>query len=258
MSNLLRNKTILVAGAGGLFGGVIVKEALEQGAEVFATDINVVAMKKRLELLDVNIQSNLLNLQCLDITDESSVRSLFGELDKVLHGAVNATYPRNNNYGQHFFDVTLDSFNENLALHLGSAFLFSQQCAAYFKNVNTDFSLVNISSIYGVIAPKFDVYENTSMTMPVEYAAIKSALLHLNKYVNTYVCDSKFRINSVSPGGIFDNQSTQFLEQYKKYTHGKGMLDVKDSVGAVIFLLSDNARFVTDQNIIVDDGFSIK
>ncbi len=99
--------------------------------------------------------------------------------------------------------MSLDSFNENIALHLGSAFIFTQQCAKYFKNKNTPFTLVNISSIYGVIAPKFEIYNGTPMTMPVEYAAIKSAILHLNKYVVTYVNDSRFRINSVSPGGIF-------------------------------------------------------
>lgn len=257
MPNLLSSKTILVAGAGGLLGSVVVKEAMKQGAQVIAADINLDGMKSRLELLDVNVESSQLKFKCLDITDESSVKSLFEELHTVVHGAVNATYPRNKTYGSHFFDVTLNSFNENLALHLGSAFLFTQQCAAYFNRVGSDFSLVNISSIYGVIAPKFEVYENTSMTMPVEYAAIKSALLHLNKYVNVYVCDSRFRINSVSPGGIFDSQPESFLKKYKENTHGAGMLDVNDIIGSILFLLSDGAQFVTGQNIIVDDGFSL-
>lgn len=257
MHNLLSSKTILVAGAGGLLGGVVVKDAMKQGAQVIAADINLDGMKNRLDSLGVNIESSQLKFRSLDITDESSVKSLFEELHTVLHGAVNATYPRNKTYGSHFFDVTLNSFNENLALHLGSAFLFTQQCAAYFKRVDTEFSLVNISSIYGVIAPKFEVYENTAMTMPVEYAAIKSALLHLNKYVTAYVCDSRFRINSVSPGGILDSQPEPFLKKYKENTHGVGMLDVNDMIGSILFLLSDEAKFVTGQNIIIDDGFSL-
>lgn len=257
MSKTLRNKAILVAGAGGLLGGVVVKKALNQGSQVIAADINLEGMKKRLESIDVNLQSSQLKVQSLDITNESSVKSLFKELGTNIHGAVNATYPRNKTYGRHFFDVTLESFNENLALHLGSAFIFTQQCAAYFKERDTGFSLVNISSVYGVIAPKFEVYDNTPMTMPVEYAAIKSALLHLNKYVNAYVCDSRFRINSVSPGGIYDSQPESFLQKYKENTHGAGMLDVNDIVGSILFLLSDEAQFVTGQNIIVDDGFSL-
>lgn len=142
-------------------------------------------------------------------------------------------------------------------MHLGSSFLFTQQCAAYFKKHQTPLSLVNISSIYGVVAPDFTIYENTSMTMPVEYAAIKSGLLHLNKYAVKYVNNSCFRINSVSPGGIFDCQPEMFLEAYKKKPHGAGMLDVRNMVGSIIYLLSNQSEFVTGQNIVVDDGFSL-
>ncbi|MNI21023.1 Glucose 1-dehydrogenase B [compost metagenome] len=153
--------------------------------------------------------------------------------------------------------MSLASFNENISLHLGSAFLFTQQCASYFKAHETAFSLVNISSIYGVVAPKFDIYNNTKMTMPVEYAAIKSAIQHLSKYAVAYVNDSRFRVNNVSPGGIFDNQPETFCQAYKSHTHGAGMLDVTEIIGSIMFLLSEQSRYVTGQNIIVDDGFSL-
>jgi len=95
------------------------------------------------------------------------------------------------------------------------------------------------------------------MPMPVEYAAIKSALQNLNKYAVTYVNDSRFRINCVSPGGIFDHQPDPFLQAYSKHTHGAGMLDVSEITGSVLFLLSKQSRYVTGQNIIIDDGFSL-
>jgi len=193
----------------------------------------------------------------VDATKECSVKNCYTQQTKHICGAVNSTYLLNKTYVRHFFEVSLDSFNENLSLHLGSAFLFTQQCAAYFKCKQQPFSLVNISSIYGVVAPKFDIYNNTPMTMPVEYAAIKSAIQHLNKYVVSYVNDSGFRINCVSPGGIFDHQPEAFLKAYKEKTHGAGMLDVKEVVGSVLFLLSEQSRYVTGQNIIVDDGFSL-
>lgn len=256
MEKLLENKTILIAGAGGLLGSLLVSKIIAQGGRVIAADINKKAMKERLESLDVDITDEYLTLTTLDITNEKSVSELF--LSHIgIDGAVNSTYPRNKTYGAHFFDVSLESFNENISLHLGSAFLFTQQCAKYFKNSNTPFSLVNISSIYGVIAPKFEIYNNTPMTMPVEYAAIKSAIQHLIKYTVAYVNDSRFRINCVSPGGIFDNQPSAFLDAYKKNTHGAGMLDVEEIVGSILFLLSEQSRYVTGQNIIVDDGFSL-
>lgn len=256
MNNLLKGKKILIAGGAGLLGAKIVKEILAQGAKVIAVDIDIDLMRRKLITQNIDISQKELILEKLDLTNEKDVKSFFSTYSGIS-GAVNSTYPRNKTYGAHFFDVSLDSFNENLSLHLGSAFLFTQQCANYFKKHETSFSLVNISSIYGVVAPKFEIYENTPMTMPVEYSAIKSAILHLNKYVTAYVNDSRFRINSVSPGGIFDHQPDDFLEAYKKNTHGSGMLDVDEVVGSILFLLSDQSKYVTGQNIIVDDGFCL-
>lgn len=256
MEKQLENKTILIAGAGGLLGSHLVSAILAQGGKVIAADINIDAMTKRLISLGVNVNNKHLLRTTLDVTNEASVSELFAT-DINIDGAVNATYPRNKTYGTHFFDVSLDSFNENVSLHLGSAFLFTKQCARYFKKYENSFSVVNISSIYGVVAPKFEIYEETKMTTPVEYAAIKSAIIHLNKYIVAYIDNSKFRVNSISPGGIFDHQPKSFLKAYKKQTHGKGMLDVDDVIGAVLFLLSEQSKYMTGQNIVVDDGFSL-
>jgi len=257
MNELLNNKKLLIAGAGGLLGSRLVADALSQGATIVAADINVEAMQKRLAGLGVELDGVAIEFVELDVTDEANMRDFFDRHDGALDGAVNTTYPRNKTYGQHFFDVTLESFNENLSLHLGSAFLFTKEAAAYFKRHQQPFSLVNLSSIYGVVAPKFDIYENTPMTTPVEYAAIKSAIQHMSKYAAAYVNDSRFRVNCVSPGGILDDQPEPFLKAYKANTHGIGMLDVRDVIGSVLFLLSEQSRYVTGQNIIVDDGFSL-
>lgn len=251
---MLENKKILVIGAAGLLGSNVVKSSQRLGAKVIAADLCLDAMLKKLN--DSVIDLDRITFERLDITNSSDVANLFekyGDID----GAVNCTYPRNKAYGAHFFDVELNSFNENVTLHLGSAFLFTQQCAKYFKQHEKAFSLVNIASVYGVIAPKFEVYESTGMTMPVEYAAIKSAILHLSKYAVKYVNNSRFRINSISPGGIFDNQPRRFVTAYTENTHGAGMLDVSEFMGTICFLLSDDSKFITGQNIVVDDGFSL-
>jgi len=253
---MLKDKKILVVGAGGLLGARVVSSALKQGGNVVAVDIDLQELRTKLIKQGINFEDQKLETNRLDITNENEVKEFFKE-QIGLSGAVNCSYPRNNTYGNHFFDVSLASFNENLALHLGSSFLLMQQCAAYFNLNKQPFSLVNISSVYGVVAPDFDIYDNTAMTMPVEYAAIKSAIIHLNKYVSKYVSDSCFRVNSVSPGGILDKQPELFLEKYKAQTNGKGMLGMDDVTGSIMFLLSEQAKYINGQNIIVDDGFSL-
>ena len=256
MNEILAGETVLVIGAGGLLGSKVTKHALDQGAKVLAVDLNRDYLKKKLLDNSVNVSSPNLEISVLDITDEQSLIK-FLQKNRKITGAVNCSYPRNSAYGAPFYDVKLSDFNENLSLHLGSSFLFIQQCAKYFDLNRKPFSLVNISSIYGVVAPEFDLYEGTTMTMPVEYAAIKSSILHLSKYAIKYVNNSLFRINTVSPGGILDKQPESFLHSYRALTNGTGMLEVKDIVGTIVFLLSPMSKFVTGQNIIVDDGFTL-
>lgn len=252
---MLTGKTIIVAGAAGRLGREVVTAALQAGANVVGIDRNVDAIEDLIATPNDRFRAHVGDIKEVEALRGwlTSTAAFYGSVD----GAVNATYPRGATYGDMFFDVTLSSFNENVGLHLGSYFLFMQQCAKYAVERGDTFSLVSFSSIYGSIAPRFDIYEGTSMTMPVEYAAIKSGIEHLTRYVNAVAKGSRFRANCVSPGGIQAGQPKSFVDNYQKYSRTKGMLSPKDISGAVLFLLSDSSEFVVGQNIVVDDGFSL-
>jgi len=253
---VLVGKTILVTGAAGLLGKAVVKYLFEQGAFVIATDLDKDQLAESLASNKIDITHERLQLETLDLLDEDQVKGFFQSLN-VIDGAVNCCYPRNANYGKHFFEVTMNSFNQNVSMSLGSAFLLTQQCAAFFMRTKAPISLVNVASIYGVVAPDFSIYQDTPMTMPVEYAAIKSALIHLNKYAVNYIGDSAFRVNSVSPGGLLDGQPESFLAAYKNKALGQGMLSSDDITGTIGYLLSQESKFLNGQNLVVDDGFSL-
>lgn len=251
---------IAVVGAAGLVGRTLVSGLLEKNYRIVAADVS----QQALDALLATVSSNNLETVVTDITSEDSVSGLLAYCQQTMGGmvgAVNCSYPRSANYGQDLLSVSIDDFNESINLHLGGYFLFTRQCLAYSIDHATPFSLVNFSSVYGSMAPDFSLYEGTSMTMPVEYAAIKSAVIQLNRYMAAYVKTKErgrqFRINSVSPGGLLDGQNSAFLDRYGSRCVSKGMLDPADLTGAVGFLLSTDSLYVTGQDIVVDDGFTL-
>lgn len=249
----LKNKVIVVTGGAGLLGSAFCKEIAKEGGTVIVADLNI----ERAEIVSKAIEGS--GVLKLDITSRQSLeeaietlKNKYGQIDALVNNA----YPRNKNYGRHFFDVEYSDFCENLNLNLGGYFLASQCFLKCFSEQGNG-NIVNISSVYGVIAPRFNIYDNTKMTMPVEYAAIKSGLIHLTKYMAKYVSGKNIRVNCISPGGILDGQPDEFLEKYKSYCSNKGMLNPQDLCGALIFLLSAESQFVNGQNLIVDDGFTL-
>ena len=118
-------------------------------------------------------------------------------------------------------------------------------------------NIINISSIQGVLAPKFSHYSGTKMFSGIEYTACKTAIIAITRYMAKYLKNKNIRINCVSPGGILNNQDPQFLESYSKSCINKGMLSSEDIVGAIQFLSSDASKFINGQNIIVDDGWTL-
>lgn len=256
---MLSNKVVVITGGAGLLGKEFVKAVIENNGIAIIADINSDIGNSAKESLSLELDTQNIDFVELDITSKESLQQCINYLNTKygkVDALVNNAYPRNKNYGKHFFDVEYDDFCQNTNLNLGGYFLASQQFAAYFKEQGYG-NIINISSIYGVVAPKFEIYENTTMTVPIEYAAIKSGLLHLTKYMAKYFKGMNIRVNAISPGGIFDNQPEQFLANYKKQCLNKGMLDKSDLKGTLIYLLGDMSRYVNGQNIIVDDGFSL-
>ena len=256
---MLKDKVVVVTGGAGLIGQEFVRAIIEQNGIAIIADINKNEGQRVSNELSDKLKSNKIDFFELDITSKKSLQECISYLDNKygrIDALVNNAYPRNKNYGRHFFDVEHDDFVENLGMNLGGCITPSQLFSLYFQNQGYG-NIINISSIYGVIAPKFEIYDNTEMTMPVEYAAIKSGMLHLTKYMAKYFKGKNIRVNAISPGGILDSQPEEFLKKYNQECSTKGMLNGCDLNGTLVFLLSDMSAYINGQNIIVDDGFTL-
>lgn len=255
---VLDDKVVVITGGAGLLGRNFCQAVAAQGGIAIVADLNLPAAQEVAAKIAAEYPGRA-EAVALDITDKTSIDALietlhakYGRIDAVVNNA----YPRNPNYGRKFEDIEYVDFCENLNLHLGGYFLVAQRFSRYFV-AHGGGNIVNMSSIYGCIAPRFDIYKDTAMTNPIEYAAIKSGILHISRYLAQYLKGQGIRVNCLSPGGILDRQPEPFLEAYKSYCNEKGMLDPQDISSTLVFLLSDASRYITGQNLIVDDGFTL-
>lgn len=255
---MLNNKIVVVTGGAGFLGRSFVRAIAAQGGIAVVADIDAEASNRVAEEIASDYPGRVA-AATLDITDKTSVCALIAEVRERygrIDAVVNNAYPRNHNYGSKLEEVTYADFCENTSLHLGGYFLVAQQFSLFFRAQGNG-NIINMSSIYGSMAPRFEVYAGTPMTMPVEYAAIKSAVIHLTRYFAQYFKGDHIRVNCLSPGGILDKQPEVFLQAYNAHCNMKGMLDPSDITGTLLFLLSDASKYMTGQNIVVDDGFTL-
>jgi len=259
-SSDLTDKVVVITGGAGLIGRGFSAAVAGHGARVIVADIDPDKGKDVCESIAAQSTRGAVEFAEIDINSAVSSGELIGSVT-ARHGRIDALVnnarPFNAQYGCDFEDVTYESFCDNVNLHLGGYFLMTQQVAKVMM-AQKHGVIVNIASIYGFIAPRFELYENADFTSPVEYYAIKGALLSLTKYLASYLGQHNIRVNALSPGGVFNQQAESFVERYAKKTLiGGDMAQLDDLTGALVFLLSDASKYMTGQNVVVDGGWSI-
>ena len=246
MLNRLKDKAIIITGGNGLLGKAIIERLTLEGAFCINLDINH------------ETNDDLSQIYC-DITDSDSIDKalelVFSNFTKV-DGLVNNAYPRTRDWGNKFEEIELNSWKQNVDWQLNSYFYLTQKVATQMSLINNG-SIVNMASIYGLVGPDFTIYEGTTMTMPAAYSAIKGALINFTRYVASFFGPKQVRVNAVSPGGIFDNQSEIFVKNYCEKVPMRRLGNPEDIAPVVAFLLSNDSRYITGQNIIVDGGWTI-
>lgn len=141
--------------------------------------------------------------------------------------------------------------------HLDFFMKTTQHWASHFF-YNGGGVVVNLASIYGIVGPDDSLYEGLSMEMPDWYAAAKGAIISHSRCLAVRYASRQVRINCVSPGGVEDKQPKVFVDRYCKKVPMGRMARPDDISGVVAFLLSDDAKYITGQNIIVDGGLTAR
>ena len=212
----LSGKRCLIAGGSGLIGKTVVGKFKEAGATVTNID----------KAEDANIN--------IDVAGIGALVSLFENRIDVF---VNATYPK------YWVD------------HLRAYYLPSMEVAEHMAEHGGG-SIINFASIYGVVGADYRVYEGTNIDMPIEYAMVKGGIIAMSRALATKYGARGVRVNCISPGGVEDGQSPRFIARYCARVPMARMATPEGIVGAVVFLASDGAKYITGQNIVVDGGLT--
>ena len=230
---ILRNKTIIVTGGSGLIGSAIIEDIKSEGGNAINFDYT----------------------EGYDITNTDSIRSFIKDKNiTTVDGIVNNAYPRTEHWGNDIENEVDGVFDDNVRLQLGGLHTFTKQFLPYLKESKG--SVVNIASIYGIVGNDFSLYENTPLSSPAGYCAIKGATINLTRYMASYYGKSGIRFNCVSPGGIEDSQSETFIANYNNKCPMGRMGRPDDIAPSVSFLLSTKSKYITGQNIAVDGGWT--
>jgi len=256
----LEGRGALITGATGGIGQQIAITIAELGANLNLVDRPGSNYDDLLRLLSTFTD---INVQCIDCDLENvNERS---ELIKQISNEENTTDILVNNaafVGTSNLDGWIDDFEYQsvetwkraIEVNLTAAFHLSKGLTPKLKERSKG-SIINISSIYGISAPDYSLYESTDMGNPAAYAASKGGLIQLSRWLSTTLAPN-IRVNAISPGGVFRDQPKLFVDRYESRTPLERMATEEDMKGTVAFLASDLSEYITGQNIIVDGGWT--
>ncbi len=250
----LGGKTAIVTGGLGHLGFAMSEAVLELGAELIITttkhEIENKEIKEKLDYLKENYKN--VSEYIIDFADKQSIIKFFDSIKKADILVNNAYYGPTKNINE----MEVEDFMDGLSGGLASVFLMSK---LFFKKCNGKGNIINIGSMYGIVSPDYRIYKGNNFSSPPSYAAAKSGVIELTKYLASYWSEYGMRVNSISPGP-FPKQSVTKDEKFYKALKDKTMLgrigEPEDLKGVIAFLASDASSYVTGQNFIIDGGWT--
>ncbi len=260
----LKNKIAIVTGALGLIGKEHCNALSEAGANVIVADIDEDKSKEfasTLETESIGMRFDVTDPENLNKAKEE-ILAKFGKIDVLVNNAaINDMFesPKAATEQSKFENYPLEMWQKSVDVNLTGVFLCSQ-IFGYEMAKRKSGSIINVASTYGITAPNQSLYidkeGNQSFYKPPAYSATKGAVIMFTRYLAAYWGKDKVRVNTLSPGGVENNQDEFFVEKYSEKTPLNRMAQPTDYKGALIYLASDASNYMTGANLIVDGGWT--
>jgi NAD(P)-dependent dehydrogenase (short-subunit alcohol dehydrogenase family) len=262
----LSGRVAVVSGGAGFLGRAFCEAYVEFGASVAVLDIDGKSATAFAAELEKSNGPHCIGVQC-DISDPKSVRDaeqqVTNELGpvRVLHNnAANQSAGLKAEFAP-FEQFDLQDWRKVMSVDVDGTFLMSQVFGTRMAKAGRGGSIIQTSSIYGLLGPDNRIYEGAtydghSIASPAVYSAGKAATVGFTRWLATYWATVGIRANVIVPGGVEDRQNDTFKRAYGSRVPLGRMARKSEIVGAALFLASDASSYVTGQCILVDGGLS--
>lgn len=262
----LTGKTAIVTGGAGILGERFCRSLADFGANVAVVDIRNDDARQLAERLENEYQIKAIGIEC-DITKAESVNKMlstvvgqFGEVN-ILHNNAAGKSANLEDFFAPYESYSLEQWQSIMDVNINGMFLVSQAVGQRMVEQGKGGSIIQTSSIYGILGPDQRIYEGSNymgraINTPAVYSASKAAVVGLTKYLATYWADKNIRVNTLTPGGNESGQNETFKQKYSQRIPLGRMGQPDEMTGALVFLASNASSYITGQNIIIDGGLS--
>jgi gluconate 5-dehydrogenase len=250
----VKNKVIVITGATGYLGSKMVEHLSLAGALVMVLSTELEKSKSLCTKLDLNLNQAFE----VDISDGKSIKTCFEQIFRQFHAidvlVNNAYFGVNKRYDLYSKEDWHKSFDGTVI----SMDMVVKEAVSYMKK-NTESSIINISSMYGMVSPNPDAYPKEEMINPLSYGVGKAGIIQYTKYIAMQLASYNIRVNTISYGP-FPNinliNDEDFIERLAEKTFVKRVGKPSEVTSAVYFLALSESSFITGQNIVVDGGWT--
>lgn len=249
----LKGKIIVVTGGSGQYGKCLVEGLAEAGGTVITTYRDLQSAEKTAALFrEKGLDVYPMEVDQGDTESVSrftkSLQEKFGKLHVFVNNAVSRPMKG--------YNGPLADFDESMRINATGMWDLLKSMSDLIIGSGGG-AVINISSMMGMKGPDLSNYDGTSMgDLPPDYFFHNAGLINLSRFMAKMNAGKNIRFNCISPGGLFNNQPEQFVENYNKKVPMKRMANTDDIKGLAVLLASDAGAYINGENILMDGGLN--